>query len=170
MRTLVLGLGNELIADDAVGLLAVRRLRDQLNGEADVLESSLSGIALVELLVGYDRVILVDAMQTGRTPAGTIHEFAPDDFRAINAPSPHYAGIPEILALARELNLDFPTDISIIAIEAADLSTLGGGLSTPVAEALNELVDRIRALLDAPLSQPLLRHHRDLGANCTSSA
>jgi hydrogenase maturation protease len=72
VKILILGLGNELLSDDAVGILAARVLKERLGDKADVVESSLSGMALLDLLVGYERAILIDAVKTGRTPPGTI--------------------------------------------------------------------------------------------------
>jgi hydrogenase maturation protease len=144
-RTLVLGLGNELLSDDAVGILAVRRLREELNDQVDVIESSLSGVALMELFVGYDRAIIVDAVQTGEFPPGSIREFTPADLDRVLAPSPHYAGIPEILALARQLELDFPREIRILAIEVGDSTTIGGALSPAVAMALPKLIGQVKS-------------------------
>ena len=54
MRTLVLGLGNELAGDDAVGVLVARAVREELEGEADVVESSASGMALIEVFAGRE--------------------------------------------------------------------------------------------------------------------
>ena len=54
-RTLVLGLGNDILADDAVGLLAARALRPSLDDSVDVLETSVHGVALIDLLIAEDR-------------------------------------------------------------------------------------------------------------------
>ena len=100
MRTLVLGLGNEFAADDAVGVLAVRALRAELTGAADVVESSASGMALIEVFAGYDRAVVIDSISTGRNPAGTIIEFGLADLGRVAAPSLHQAGLPEMSAVA----------------------------------------------------------------------
>jgi hydrogenase maturation protease len=140
MRTLVLGLGNELLADDAVGLLAARALKREFDGHIDVIESSESGLALLDHLVGYDRAIILDAIRTGRCPAGEILEYTVDDLRHVAAPSPHYAGIPELLELARRLGLDFPADLRIIAIEAENLHEIGGQPSVQVTAGVEKAV------------------------------
>ncbi len=144
MKTLVLGLGNELLSDDGLGLLAVRKLKHENCLKADFVESSLSGMALLDLFIGYDRAIIVDAIKTGRKPPGTIYELNPEDLGPVFAPSPHYSGLPELLATAEQLGLDFPGLIKIFAMEADDPYTIGGGLTEPVNKALGELVDKIR--------------------------
>lgn len=143
MKTLVLGLGNELLSDDAVGIFAARALKEKLSDKVDVIESSLAGLALLDFFIGYERVIVIDAVKTGRRPPGTIYELSPEDLDSVMAPSPHYAGLPELLAVAKQLNLDFPKEIRIFALEVEDPYTIGGGLSAPVRETLKELVQRV---------------------------
>ena len=147
MRTIVLGLGNELISDDAVGILIARRLKSELNGVADVIESGLSGLALLDLLLGYDQAIIVDSISTGKDPPGTIIELEPDDLGHVMAPSPHYTGLPEIISIARELGLEFPSRIRIIAIEGKDLETIGGAMSSQIILSIEEVVKRIKELI-----------------------
>jgi hydrogenase maturation protease len=147
MKTLVLGLGNELISDDGLGLLVVRRLKEENGSRAEFIECSMSGMALLELFVGYDRAIVVDAVKTGREIPGTIYELKPEDLGPVFAPSPHYSGLPELLDTAAQLGLDFPSEIKIFAMEVLDPYTIGGGLTKPVEEALGNLVDKIRTQL-----------------------
>jgi hydrogenase maturation protease len=144
MKTLVLGLGNELLSDDGLGLLAVRKLKDENKLKADLIECSLSGMALLDIFIGYDRAIVVDAVKTGRGAPGTIYELNPEDLGPVFAPSPHYAGLPELLATAAQLGLDFPGEIKIFAMEVDDPYTIGGGLTEPVKEVLGELADKIK--------------------------
>ncbi|MHB9025303.1 MAG: hydrogenase maturation protease [Armatimonadota bacterium] len=144
MKILVLGLGNELISDDGAGLLAARALCPELQGQAEVIECSLSGLALLEVLMDYDRAIILDATATGKHPPGTIIELFPGDLGIVISPSPHYAGLPEMLALAKQLNVDFPGEIAIFALEVADPYTIGGGLSEKVQEALPHLCALVR--------------------------
>lgn len=150
MKTLVLGLGNELLSDDAVGIVVTRAVRERLPAEDPdvcVVESSLSGLALLDLFFGYDRVVVVDGIHTGRRPPGSISLLRPDDLRSVVAPSPHYAGLPELLAVAWNLGLPFPTDVRILAVETQDPWTIGGTLSVPVRGAVEEVTARVLAIL-----------------------
>lgn len=153
MRTLVLGLGNELAGDDAVGLLVARAVREELDGVADVTESSASGMALIEELAGYDRAVVVDAIRTQRTPPGTITEMGLAEVGRVVAPSVHQAGLPELAAVAERLGLGFPRQTRVLAVEVLDPYTIGAPLSDPVAGAVEELVRRVR--------QQVQRWHRE---------
>ena len=154
MRTLVLGLGNELAADDAVGLLVARAVREQGADAADVIETSASGMALIEIFDGYDRAIVVDSIRTGRNPPGTITELTLEQIGHVVAPSLHQAGLPELAAVAERLGLKFPSEIRVLAVEVQDPYTLGGAVSTAVAAAVDELAQRVRARLEQWASEP----------------
>ena len=154
MRTLVLGLGNELAADDAVGLLVARAVREQGIDAADVIETSASGMALIEIFDGYDRAIVVDSIRTGRNPPGTITELTLEQIGHVVAPSLHQAGLPELAAVAERLGLKFPSEIRVLAVEVQDPYTLGGAVSTAVAAAVDELAQRVRARLEQWASEP----------------
>ncbi len=144
MKSLVLGLGNDLLADDAVGIQTVRSLAGELSGKADCIESGLHGVALIDLFIGYDRAIIIDAIQTGSHPPGTILEMVPDDLKSVPTPSPHYTGLPEMIELARQMRLHFPREIRILAVEVSDVITVGGSMSPPVAQAIIDLGNRVR--------------------------
>jgi hydrogenase maturation protease len=139
VRTLVLGLGNECAGDDAVGVLAVRALNDELAGEADVVESSASGLALLEVFAGYDRAVVVDSIRTGRAPAGTIVKTGRAELGPATAPSLHQTGIPELAAVARRLGMGFPDRTRVLAVEVACPLMFGAPLSEPVAAAIAPL-------------------------------
>lgn len=143
MNTLVMGLGNDMLSDDGVGMLAARALVDELAGQADVIETSLHGLALLDLFLGYRRAVLIDAVCTGANPPGTITEIDPATLSPVITPSPHYTGLPEMLVLADALQLDFPQEFKIFAMEVADPHTVGFGLTPAVQAALPELTRRV---------------------------
>ena len=139
-RTLVLGLGNDILADDAVGLRAVRMLRGRTGPGIVVEESSMHGLALLDLFIGYERAVLIDAVHTGRHPPGTILEMSPSDLApAGGTPSPHFCGLPEMIDLAARMELDFPRRFHIVAVEIGDALTIGGAMSAEIEAAVPEL-------------------------------
>jgi len=147
-RILVLGLGNDILGDDAVGLIAARRLRGHCSAQVDVVEAAESGLGLLDFLEGRRHALLLDAILTGRHPAGTLLEFSHEDFRRTIGPSPHYAGLPEVLRLAECLAIPVPTDLCVLAMEVEDPYHIREGLSLAVDQALPCYVERARQILD----------------------
>lgn len=166
-RLLVLGLGNDILGDDAVGLLAARQLRALGLAGVSVEESGGAGLDLLDFLEGYDRALLLDSIATGRHPAGTLLEFSAADFRKVVAPSPHYAGIPEMLRLAEALGIPFPAEIRILACEVADPYRIREGLSPELTRALPTYVSRAQAIVAA--WQQSLSSRTEEGAPCPRS-
>jgi hydrogenase maturation protease len=149
-RLLVLGLGNDILTDDAVGLRAVRWLRHQFAEELSIAfqETSEMGLALLDHIIGFDTVIIIDAIQTGKAAPGTLHEIEASELSKAAGAAPHLLGVPETLALAKELHLPIPSRVHIYAIEAADPYTLGISMTPELEAALPEIVRRIAAAIE----------------------
>lgn len=140
-------MGNDLMGDDAIGILAARSLKEQVATRADVVESALHGVALLDIFIGYRRAIIIDAIHTGTRPPGSILDIDPATLEATVSPSPHFSGLPELQTIARELGLDFPKDVRIVAVEVSGAFEIGRPISPAVAEALVPLVERVKRLL-----------------------
>ena len=144
---LLLALGNDILGDDGAGLAAARALREEFADEVDVVESGEAGLALLDLMAGYRRVLLLDSMATGRHPPGTVLAFSDKDFDKVVGPSPHYAGLPEVLELARRMDIDFPEEISILAVEIEQPLDFRETLTPPIEKALPAYVERAAGTL-----------------------
>lgn len=144
-KILVLGLGNDILSDDAIGLRAVREAGQHLAAwpEVELRETQEMGLALLDHLVGYDAVVLVDSIQMGGVPAGTIHQLDPAELPRIVTSAPHFVGVGETLRLGSALDLPMPTQLRILAVEVADPYTLGTQLTEPVENALPNVIDAI---------------------------
>jgi len=143
MKTLVLGLGNSILTDDAVAFAVVEETRRRIDREDVTLsQASVGGLGLLELVVGYDRVIILDAIQTGLAAPGHIHRLTPAEFRGSRrAASSHDVSLTTALEIGRQLRNDLPKEIVIIAVEAADVETFGEELTPAVAAAVPEVVE-----------------------------
>ena len=65
-RTLVLGVGNLLLGDEGFGIHAVKRLEGEgLPASVTLLDGGTGGVDLLERMVGFDFVILIDAVRVG---------------------------------------------------------------------------------------------------------
>ena len=138
----VLCLGNDVLCDDAFGLVVAGELRQRLP-ELDIVESMESGMRLLEATLGVDRVIVVDTVQTGRVAPGTIIELDADEIDSVGGSSPHYLGIFEAIELGRCLGMPVARNIEIVAVEAADCITIGGRMHPDVEGAVGPVIDGV---------------------------
>jgi hydrogenase maturation protease len=148
-RRLLLGLGNDILTDDAIGLLVVRALQRELADHPfiDVRETSEMGLALLDYLNGYAEVVIVDAIQTGQAAPGSVHELDPASLKQLTGRTPHFLGVGETLALGRELGLEMPSRVKIFAIEVEDPFTLGTQMTPALQAALPAIVERVGAVV-----------------------
>jgi hydrogenase maturation protease len=144
---LVLGLGNDILTDDAIGLRVVRALREHLDpdGPVQALEVEEMGLSLLDYIVGCQDLVLVDAIQTGEAAPGTLHELDGNILQTRRGGSPHFLGVGETLALGRLLGLAVPERVRIFAIEVADPYTLGTELTPALAAALPGVLAKVQA-------------------------
>jgi hydrogenase maturation protease len=148
---LIIGLGNPLLRDDAVGLHVARQVRAALGDREDVevVEEACGGLRLMERMVGFDRAILIDAIRSGRPP-GTVLTLDPREMRTQHSASAHDVNLPTALALGRRTGARLPTDdrLSVIAVEADDVETFGETMTDPVEAAVPRAAERVLAELD----------------------
>lgn len=162
MRTLVLGLGNDLYGDDGVGVEAVRRLREEAAGaegasppaepfcdpENTVFEEcSLSGLALLDVITGYDRLVIVDTIKRPEPRTGRVSLLREEDLRAVPGPSPHYVSVPQMIEIGRRVGLHVPSTIIVVAVEAKNMHRLGEGLTEEMTRALPAITARVKDVL-----------------------
>ena len=151
----LLGLGNEILADDAFGILAAREVARRFQGKIEVVQSSSAGYDLMDHLLGARRLLVVDTIVTGRARPGAISVFTADRVQPGPGGSPHFLGLFEVLAVGRKLHLDVPREIIVIAVEASDCITVGGPIHPDVQSAIPEVVELVgqflaNGMLDIP--------------------
>lgn len=147
----VVGLGNEIVHDDGVGIVAAERLRRRLRSRADVEVVSLpwGGFALLDVLAGCRRAVLLDCLTTGRYPPGTVVRLDESDFRgSVRLNSFHDIDYPTVLQLGRRMGYAMPEEVAVWAVEAAEVSEFGEGLSAPVGAAVDRVVNEVISFLD----------------------
>jgi hydrogenase maturation protease len=148
-RTLILGLGNVLLADEAVGAMAVRQLEEQYQSDDSLLclDGGTLSFSLAVHIEDCPRLIVIDAAVMGDAP-GTVRVFedADMDLRLTrHATSVHEVSLADLLDMAR-LTDSLPTRRALIGVEPA-LVDWGDGLTPAVEAALPEVIERVRMLL-----------------------
>jgi len=152
LKTLVVGLGNPILTDDGVGIYVVREMATHCQwDDVTFAEASVGGLRLLDVISGYERVIMVDAIQTRDGQPGDIHRLHPNDLRAsLHSGSTHDLSLPGALALGRGMGLVLPDDESlvIIAIEVEDVLTFGESCTSVVTAAIPRAVEAALAELE----------------------
>ena len=148
---LVIGVGSEFRGDDAVGLLAARRIGEEAPDGVRALASSGDGAALLEAFGEADTVVVVvDAVRSG-APPGTIHRLEADRRHlpaGLFPSSTHAFGVAEAIEMARALGR-LPRKLVLYGIEGRDFQA-GAALSGEVARALDEVIPRVLGEVAAP--------------------
>jgi len=109
----------------------------------EVVFSTDSGFHLLDNLLETDLIVVIDCIQTTTVPPGTLYILRSSDMKSSFGPSPHYVGLLETLQLAKELLLNVPKDVIILAVEAADCLTLGGKMNDGVKSAVGLVADLV---------------------------
>ena len=144
---LLLALGNDIMGDDGVGFVAAKSLKENFGERIDFINSIETGLALLDIMSGYERVLLLDSIVTGEHQPGTIMEFSACEFETVLECSPHFMGLPEVIELADRLSIDFPQNIRILALEIEPPFEFSENLSHDIKRALPEYVYKAGCLL-----------------------
>ena len=147
---LVLGLGNLLLCDDAVGLRMLERLqRSEWSDTVDFVDGGTQGIALTGQFSGRRSVLVLDAVGLGMAP-GTVHVLKCDEIarmRARRGATSHEGNGLGLIEMARLLG-DLPDEVVVVGVEPAKVKT-GIGLSPEIETGMERALVRAREILDA---------------------
>lgn len=150
MKSLVICIGNDLVADDGVGSKIHQQLLEKnLSPSVRLLFLGLGGLDLIEQMEGEENLIVVDAVQFG-VDAGTVHNIAWKDLPHMDhrPVSGHGIGVREALDICKRLYPErMPKKCSLIGIEGSCFNELGGSLSPAVASSVPKAIKEIEKLL-----------------------
>ncbi len=156
-QTVVVGCGNLLRGDDAVGPILVRHLwEDGIPDSVTIVDGGTAGMDVAFKMRGARKVIIVDAAATGAEP-GTIYRVPGEeleDLPSLDGLHMHQFRWDHALSFGRWLLGDeYPDDITVFLIEIA--STEPGQPLTPAVEAsMREVCGHVRALFPADHGRP----------------
>lgn len=162
VRTIVLGMGNPILCDDAIGIRLARdfQARAAHRPEVDyVVDCSVGGLNLIDLVTGYERLIVFDSIRGGGGPPGAWYQMTGESFReTMNLTNVHDANFTTAMELGRLMGTHLPSaaNTHIFAVEIVDNTTFSEQM-TPLLEAAyprlaQEIVAEALRLLDQPLS------------------
>lgn len=150
MKTLILGLGNPILTDDAAGLRVAAELKHKISlPDITVMQTEAGGINLLDLLAGYDRAIIIDAILADKEEAGRISRLNPEMLRkARHLNSTHGIDFTSLIDLGRKMDFGLPNEIIIFAIGVQDVETFSEQCSPAVEKAIPICAEEIMRLVE----------------------
>ena len=166
MKILVIGLGNPILGDDGVGWKVAEAVLGFLastppllhKGDGNNIEvdcASLGGLSLMERMIGYDRVILIDSMKTGGNIVGSVKAFplaALENPRLGHSASAHDTSLLTALQSAQTMKLAVPARVHVVAIEINSVYDFSESLSPEVERAVPIAAQRVLQMLKDDLA------------------
>jgi hydrogenase maturation protease len=139
---MVLGCGNTLVGDDGVGIRVIERLQEmQLPPNVEVIDAGVGGMAILSWIEDADKVVIVDAVQTGNEPPGTVYKFTdkelpPSDMFMLSL---HDLNLVDTLNVGRVVQ-KMPEEIVIIGVEVKRVAEFTKDLTPEVEAAIPEVI------------------------------
>ena len=155
-KTILVGLGNPILTDDGVGVKVAYEVEVRLGGNCPenlfITEASVGGLRLMELLEGYDRAIIIDAIKTKNGhPTGSIYTLSLADLQAISptqhSASPHDSSLATALDAGIALGMKLPQDITIFAVEVENILDFSEHPTPAVAAAIPKVTEMVLGIL-----------------------
>ncbi|MFI5167491.1 MAG: hydrogenase maturation protease [Thermoanaerobaculales bacterium] len=155
----MLGLGNPVLGDDAVGLHVAAEVERLLLASplpgVRVLSSARGGFELIDLLAGSTHAVIVDCLEVPGGKPGTVRRLSLKSFagsaRLVGA---HEMSVADAFELARTLGIAMPDTVEILAVEGGEMRTLGEGMTPPVSATVKPLARRVLRRVARWLRQP----------------
>lgn len=146
---LILGLGNEILTDDGIGIKLTHDLKNKFNRSSlDFNTASCGGLEIVELMDGYEQVIIIDAIKTFGGKPGNIYHFTPDHFRqSMHVSNFHDISFLTAMEFGRKSGLKLPDHINIIAVEIIEDLVFNTKLTPEIEEKYPEILDEVKSLM-----------------------
>ncbi|UCB59423.1 MAG: hydrogenase maturation protease [Thermoplasmatales archaeon] len=143
MKTIVLGIGNPILQDDGVGIHVANQLKQYVkNPDITIDEAQTGGMNLLDLIVGYDKAILIDAVNIRGAKDGEVKRLLLSDLSSYHSDNPHDVSLVEAIKLAKCLGEEkIPREVVIIGIVLRKIPYIfGEELSPKIAAAVPKAV------------------------------
>ncbi len=148
MKSLIIGLGNPIMGDDAIGCKCAEALQAEIRTSdlegIEIEQFFRGGISLMERMIGYDRVLIIDSISgTGREP-GTVIPLTLEEVPSYTVNSPHDASLKNAIDFGLTLGVHLPHQINILAVEIEPKYEFSEQLSKPVSNSIAQVLRMAR--------------------------
>ena len=149
-KTLVLGLGNEILTDDGIGPKLVKDISVTIDDPYIHFDiACCGGLEIMEHIRDFDRVIIIDAIRTRNGNPGDVYRFKPGDFRETS----HLSSIHDInfltaIKLGAILDMKLPEEMHILAVEIIEDLEIGDEFTLPVKQKYPQILEEVKSFIN----------------------
>jgi hydrogenase maturation protease len=151
MKIIVLGVGNLILGDDGVGIHVVNEVKKQIEDPNITIDEAITGgMNLLDLILGYDKAIIVDAVKSEKSVVGTVERIPIVDFNTMHSCNPHDVSLIEAIQMAKKLGeTKIPNEIIIIGVMMKEIpcefgEKLSGEIQAAVPKAVELTLNEIK--------------------------
>ena len=143
MKTLILGFGNPILTDDAVGIRVAEELAREFP-DITVEATSEAGLSILDNVTGYDKLVIIDSIKTGKGKPGELYKLTLEDLQPkSDFSSSHGLDIATALKLGEMMGYPMPTEVSIYAVEVKDNTSFGEKCTPELERSISLIVGQI---------------------------
>ena len=149
-KTLVLGIGNDILTDDGIGPKLCDFLKEKFKNKlVDFEKLNVGGLEILEFIQGYKKVIFIDAIMTGNGQIGDVYLYTPGNFRETS----HLSNLHDInfltaLKLGKSLDMEIPPKLYIIAVEIKEDLVFSEYFTEELALKYDDVKQKVSAYIE----------------------
>jgi len=148
-KTLILGIGNNILTDDGIGSRLTGDLISMINHpDIEFNYACCGGLEIVEYIKDYGKVIFIDAIRTAEGKPGDVYYFVPSDFRETShLSSLHDISFLTALKLSDNLSPGLHVDLHIIAVEIIEDMEFSEELTPQLNEKYPDILQQVHKIV-----------------------
>jgi hydrogenase maturation protease len=144
MKVIILGIGNAILGDDGVGVHVAHEVKKRIQHPDIVVDEAITGgMNLLDLILGYDKAILIDAVKSDDGNPGGVKRIPIGDFNTMHSCNPHDVSLIEAIEMAKKMGeTRIPDEIIVIGVVLKEIPCeFGETLSHDIAAAIPNAVE-----------------------------
>lgn len=147
MGIVIVGVGNPILGDDGIGIHIVKDLKGKI--EADIREAYTGGLNLLDIIIGYDTAILVDAVYFDDMDIGEVRVMDLDEIGTAHSSNPHDATLMEAIEMSKKMGEErIPEIIKLVGIRIDRVDEFSEDLSPEVRRSIPDAINIIHEILE----------------------
>ncbi len=112
----------------------------------DVRDVSVDGLNLLDFIVGYDKLVVIDAIVTDDGKVGEIYRLKPENVcdPSRSAISPHHVNLATTLEIGKRLfPNEMPEEVTVFAVDTQEVATVTEEMTGKVKKAVPVVVSLV---------------------------